>query len=184
MEQAVNLNKTVIVDWNDPKPFIYGLLGGFLFDMATHGVDQDFVQRLTAGRSLKQGQWVIFSVLVSLDCDGVAISECGRSCCLSTTSRVPLPPDGFNSDHVFSTFIVDHFPDRRTRVDGSRSACRDDVDPGLHDQRISVPRYTMTLSSQKPDAAAQHAQHLRNTSLISLRPLDRGPHCLGIVTAC
>ena len=33
MEQAVNLNKTVIVDWNDPKPFIYGLLGGFLFDM-------------------------------------------------------------------------------------------------------------------------------------------------------
>ena len=52
MEQAVSMNKTAIVEWGDPKPFIFGLLGGFLFDMATHGVDQDFVQRLTAGRSL------------------------------------------------------------------------------------------------------------------------------------
>ena len=45
--------KTSFLDFSNPWPFLTGVIGGVLFDMATHGVDQDFAQRLTANKSIK-----------------------------------------------------------------------------------------------------------------------------------
>lgn len=162
MEQAAEMNKTVIVDWSNPMPFIYGLLGGFLFDMATHGVDQDFVQRLTAGRSLKQGQWVIFLSSFLSIAMGLLFLSVGALLFVYHQS-VPLPAD-FNSDHVFSTFIVDHFPVgvQGLMVAGVLAATMSTLDSTIN--ALCATLYNDILPKVN-DAPA--SQHLRNTSLIS-----------------
>lgn len=163
METAANMGKTAIVDWSDPKPFIYGLLGGFLFDMATHGVDQDFVQRLTAGRSLKQGQWVIFLSSFLSIAMGLLFLSVGALLFVYHQS-VPLP-EGFNSDLVFSTFIVEHFPTgvQGLMVAGVLAATMSTLDSTIN--ALCATLYNDILPKIN-DAPA--AQHLRNTSLISL----------------
>lgn len=162
MDKAVGMGKTTIVDWTDPMPFVYGLLGGFLFDMATHGVDQDFVQRLTAGRSLKQGQWVIFlSSFLSISM-GLLFLSVGALLFIYHQS-VPLP-EGFNSDLVFSTFIVDHFP---TGVQGLMVAGVLAATMSTLDSTINALCATLYNDILPKDESATD-KHLRNTSLISL----------------
>jgi Na+/proline symporter len=163
MDTAANMDKTVIVDWTNPTPFIYGLLGGFLFDMATHGVDQDFVQRLTAGRSLKQGQWVIFLSSFLSIAMGLLFLSVGALLFVYHQS-VPLP-EGFNSDHVFSTFIVEHFPRgvQGLMVAGVLAATMSTLDSTIN--ALCATLYNDILPN-KTDIPA--AQHLQNTSFISL----------------
>ena len=158
-----HMNKTAIVEWGDPKPFIFGLLGGFLFDMATHGVDQDFVQRLTAGRSLKQGQWVIFlSSFLSIGM-GLLFLSVGALLFVHHQS-VPLPAD-FNSDHVFSTFIVDHFPVgiQGLMVAGVLAATMSTLDSTINALCATLYNDILPKLDSTPST-----QHLRNTSLISI----------------
>ncbi len=50
---AHEAGKTSFIDFSSPGPFLTGVIGGVLFDMATHGVDQDFAQRLTGNKSMK-----------------------------------------------------------------------------------------------------------------------------------
>ncbi len=108
MDTATELGKTQILNWDNPMLFVYGVMGGFLFDMATHGVDQDFVQRLTASRSLKQGQWVIF--LSSFLSISVGLLFLGVGALLFVHHQaIPVPAE-INSDQLFANFIVEHFP--------------------------------------------------------------------------
>lgn len=109
MSVAHLAGKTSFFDLSNPLPFIFGIMGGILFDMSTHGVDQDFAQRLTANRSLKHGQLAIFlssfiSIFVGLIFLGIG------ALLYAHYQNVPLPAGVANADHLFSHFIVNHFP--------------------------------------------------------------------------
>jgi SSS family solute:Na+ symporter len=108
MSLAQAAGKTSFLDFSNPWPFVIGILGGFLFDMSTHGVDQDFAQRITANRKLRHGQYAIFfssfiSILV-----GLLFLSVGSLVWAYYQSH-PLP-DVPNADHIFPHFIVNYFP--------------------------------------------------------------------------
>ena len=162
MQTAYRLDKTVIVDWSDPTPFIFGVLGGFLFDMATHGVDQDFVQRLTAGKSLRQGQWVIFFSSFLSIAMGLLFLSIGALLFVYHQAH-PLP-EGFNPDHIFSSFIVEHFPVglQGLMVAGILAATMSTLDSTIN--ALSATLYNDIL----PKKDTETTSHIRHTLWISL----------------
>lgn len=109
MTLAHQSGKTSFIDFSSPLPFILGVLGGILFDMATHGVDQDFVQRLTANRDMKHAQWAIF--LSSFASIAVGFIFLGVGALLwSFYQSHPFPADVESADHIFAYYIVNYFP--------------------------------------------------------------------------
>lgn len=101
--------KTSFFSYDNPWPFIFGIMGGILFDMSTHGVDQDFAQRLTANKSLKLGQLAIFfSSFISISV-GLLFLGIG-SLLWAHYQVVSFPSTVANADHLFSYYIVNHFP--------------------------------------------------------------------------
>jgi SSS family solute:Na+ symporter len=108
MSLAQAAGKTSFFNFTNPWPFIIGIMGGFLFDMSTHGVDQDFAQRLTANKKLKNGQMAIFfSSFISISV-GLLFLSVGSLLWAYYQSH-PLP-DVPNADHIFPHFIVTYFP--------------------------------------------------------------------------
>jgi SSS family solute:Na+ symporter len=108
MSLASNAGKTTIFDFSQPSSFIIGIIGGILFDMATHGVDQDFAQRLTANHSMKSAQKAImFSSFVSIL---VGLLFLGIGALLWSYYQTQVAPDVPN-DKLFAYFITRHFPD-------------------------------------------------------------------------
>lgn len=108
MSMAQAAGKTSFLNFSNPWPFIIGILGGFLFDMSTHGVDQDFVQRLTANKKLKYGQFAIFfSSFVSIS---VGLLFLGVGSLLWAYYQNHPLPDVPGADHIFPHFIVSYFP--------------------------------------------------------------------------
>lgn len=109
MSLAHSAGKTSFFSLENPWPFIFGILGGVLFDMSTHGVDQDFAQRLTANRSLRHGQLAIFfSSFISIS---VGLLFLGVGSLLWAHYQThPFPPEVQNADHLFSYYIVNYFP--------------------------------------------------------------------------
>ncbi|MCT4642866.1 MAG: hypothetical protein N4A33_11305 [Bacteriovoracaceae bacterium] len=104
---AVDAGKINIIDFNNLKPFFIGIVGGTLFDMATHGVDQDFAQRLTANKSQKGAQKAImissiFSIIVALIFLGVGS--------LLWSHYQTITPPSVSNDQLFSYFITQFFP--------------------------------------------------------------------------
>ncbi len=88
--------------------FLIGVSGGVLFDMCTHGVDQDFTQRLMGAKSERVAKFSIFfssffSILVGGLFLGVGALLYGHY------QLTPLPP-GLEGDKVFSFFITEYFP--------------------------------------------------------------------------
>ncbi len=109
MAVAQAAGKTSFFDFTNPYPFIIGILGGFLFDMATHGVDQDFAQRLTANRRLRHGQYAIFfSSFISISV-GLLFLSVGALLWAYYQSH-PLPPNIESTEYLFPHFIVNYFP--------------------------------------------------------------------------
>ncbi len=109
MNMASAANKTNIFNFSNPMSVIAGLLGGILFDMSTHGVDQDFVQRLTGNRSLKKAQFAIFlSAFISIAV-GLLFLSVG-ALLWSFYQSHPMPAELPNADHLFAHFIVTYFP--------------------------------------------------------------------------
>lgn len=161
MQTAQSLNKTILVDWSDPTPFVYGVLGGFLFDMATHGVDQDFVQRLTAGRSLRQSQWVI--VLSSFLSIAMGLLFLSVGALLFVYHQANPLPEGIKSDAIFATFIVDHFPTgiQGLMVAGVLAATMSTLDS-------TINALCATLYNDILPKVQGNFHHLRNTGLISV----------------
>jgi SSS family solute:Na+ symporter len=108
MSMAQAAGKTSFVNFENPWPFVIGIAGGLLFDMSTHGVDQDFVQRLTANKKLKYGQYAIFfSSFISISV-GLLFLSVG-SLLWAYYQKFPLP-DVQGADYLFPHFIVNYFP--------------------------------------------------------------------------
>lgn len=108
MSVAQAAGKTSFLNFTNPWPFIIGIMGGFLFDMSTHGVDQDFVQRLTANKKLKYGQFAIFfSSFVSIS---VGLLFLGVGALLWVYYQSNPMPNVPGADHLFPYFIVNYFP--------------------------------------------------------------------------
>ena len=109
MSVAHNAGKTSFFNFSNPMPFILGVMGGILFDMATHGVDQDFAQRLMANQSLKKAQAAIF--LSSFLSIAVGLLFLGVGALLwAHYQNHPMPASVASADHLFSYFIVNYFP--------------------------------------------------------------------------
>lgn len=108
MTLAQSAGKTSFLDFSNPWPFVIGILGGFCFDMSTHGVDQDFAQRLTANKKLKYGQYAIFfSSFISISV-GLLFLSVG-SLLWAYYQNHPMP-DVKGADYLFPHFIVNYFP--------------------------------------------------------------------------
>lgn len=108
MSLAQAAGKTSFFNFSNPWPFFIGIAGGFLFDMSTHGVDQDFAQRLTANKKLKYGQYAIFfSSFISISV-GLLFLSVGSLLWAYYQSH-PLP-DVKGADYLFPHFIVNYFP--------------------------------------------------------------------------
>jgi solute:Na+ symporter, SSS family len=95
----------VLDNWND---LFIGITGGILFDMCTHGVDQDFTQRLMAAKSKLTAQYAIFfssffSILV-----GLLFLSVGAL--LWSHFQMEAYPEGVKTDRLFAWFITEHFP--------------------------------------------------------------------------
>jgi SSS family solute:Na+ symporter len=109
MGLAEAAGKTRIFDWTSPGSILAGVLGGVLFDMSTHGVDQDFAQRTTGSASLRKGQLAIFlSSFLSISV-GLLFLSVGALLWAFYQSH-PLPAAVPNADHLFAHFIVTYFP--------------------------------------------------------------------------
>ena len=109
MDIAYSAGKMSFFSIENPWPFIFGIMGGVLFDMSTHGVDQDFAQRLMANKSLKHGQMAIFfSSFISI---AVGLLFLGVGSLLWVHYQTQSFPSSVqNADHLFSYFIVNYFP--------------------------------------------------------------------------
>jgi SSS family transporter len=104
---AYQNGKTSFLNFTNPWPFVTGVVGGILFDMATHGVDQDFAQRLTANRSMKTAQKaIIFSTFLSL---AVGFLFLSIGALLWSYYQSHVPP-GVPNDKLFAFFITQYFP--------------------------------------------------------------------------
>lgn len=107
MTIALDGNKLNFIDFSNMTPFFTGVIGGILFDMATHGVDQDFAQRLTANKSLKSAQRaIVCSSFLSIS---VALIFLGIGALLWSHYQVQVPPQVSN-DQIFAYFITNYFP--------------------------------------------------------------------------
>lgn len=101
--------KTSFLNYTNPWPFVIGIMGGFLFDMSTHGVDQDFAQRTTANKNLRGGQYAIFfSSFISISV-GLLFLSVGALLWAHYQTH-PIPASVPNADHLFPHFIVTYFP--------------------------------------------------------------------------
>jgi solute:Na+ symporter, SSS family len=108
MSLANENGKTAIFVSNHWQDFFIGVSGGILFDMCTHGVDQDFTQRLMGAKSKKIAQQSIFfssffSIIV-----GLLFLSVGAL--LWSHFQVTALPEGIKADRLFAWFITEHFP--------------------------------------------------------------------------
>lgn len=89
--------------------FFIGVIGGILFDIATHGMDQDFVQRLLGCRNLRSAQKTIFlSSFLSIFV-GFLFLSVGA---LLWVHYQSFPyPEGVKTDKIFAYFITNNFPE-------------------------------------------------------------------------
>lgn len=104
---AISAGKTSFFDFSNPWPFVTGVIGGILFDMATHGVDQDFAQRLTANRSLKSAQKaIVISSFLSIAVGLLFLSIGSLLWVHYQQTTAPSMPN----DKLFAYFITQNFP--------------------------------------------------------------------------
>lgn len=165
MSLAHAAGKTSFFSLENPWPFIFGILGGILFDMSTHGVDQDFAQRLTANASLRKGQLAIFfSSFISISV-GLLFLGVGALLWAHYQSH-PFPETVANADHLFSHYIVNYFPAgiRGIMVAGVMAATMSTLDSTINALCATV--YNDILPNRNP--ANMEKNSLIDTSVITL----------------
>jgi SSS family solute:Na+ symporter len=156
MSFAHQAGKINFFDFNNPLPFIFGIMGGILFDMATHGVDQDFAQRLIANKSMRSAQQAIFfSSFISIS---VGLLFLGVGALLwSHYQGHGLPSGVENADHLFSYFIVNHFPSgvRGIMVAGVMAATMSTLDSTIN--ALCATTYNDILTYRKVENTKKNA---------------------------
>ena len=105
---AYKSGKTSIQIADSPWGYITGMIAGFLFDIATHGTDHDFMQRLLAGRELKSAQSAIFFSSFASITTGLIFLGVG-ALLWSYSQTIPFP-ENLKADQVFAHFITEYFP--------------------------------------------------------------------------
>jgi SSS family solute:Na+ symporter len=165
MNIAHTAGKTSFFSLDNPLPFIFGVLGGILFDMSTHGVDQDFAQRLMANASLKSAQRAIFfSSFISISV-GLLFLGVGALLWAHYQSH-PFPETVENADHLFSYYIVHFFPAgvRGFMVAGVLAATMSTLDSTINALCATV--YNDILPGRNPDHMGRNS--VIDTAVITL----------------
>jgi len=108
MLHGFNSGKVITFELHYLKVVAVGFFGGIIFDMATHGVDQDFAQRLLSTKNLKSAQKSIF--LSSFLSIFVGLLFLGIGTLLWVYHQGSPLPATTKTDYVFALFITKHFP--------------------------------------------------------------------------
>lgn len=161
MVSAFDANKMNFIDFTNLTPFITGVIGGVLFDMATHGVDQDFVQRLTANKSMKGAQIaIISSSFLSIL---VALLFLSIGSLLWAHYQIQVPPN-VNNDQLFAYFITNHFPDglKGLMVAGVLAATMSTLDSSINALSASF------FSDIRSSSVSEKSSYKMDTLIITL----------------
>lgn len=108
MGVASAAGRTWIFSFERAPDFLFGFVGGVLFDMCTHGVDQDFTQRLMGANSEATAKKSIF--MSSFFSIFVGLLFLGIGGLLYGYYQIFPYPVGLKSDEVFAHFITNYFP--------------------------------------------------------------------------
>lgn len=108
MAEGYQNGKIITLNFDYFKVFAIGFFGGIIFDMATHGVDQDFAQRLLSAKTLKNAQKAIFLSSFFSIFVGLLFLSIGTLLWVYH-QQIPLM-EGTKTDYVFALFITNHFP--------------------------------------------------------------------------
>lgn len=162
---AFSHGKTVIIDFSNPWTFVVGVIGGILFDMATHGVDQDFVQRLTGNKTIKSAQKAIMlSSFVSI---AVGLLFLGIGALLWSYYQTNIPPE-IGNDKIFAYFITQHFPIglKGLMVAGVLAATMSTLDSTIN--ALSACFYNDIIHHESKDKLEIEKFYKRDTLIITL----------------
>jgi SSS family transporter len=165
MSLAYSSDKMSFFDFSNPWPFVTGIFGGILFDMATHGVDQDFVQRLTANKSMKTAQKaIITSTFVSIAV-GLLFLSIG-ALLWSYYQAHPVP--GIPNDKLFAYFITEYFPSglKGLMVAGVLAATMSTLDSTIN--ALSASFYTDIANHKTHNKEKISLFYKRDTLVITL----------------
>ena len=157
--------KTSFFDFSNPAPFLTGVVGGILFDMATHGVDQDFAQRLTGNKSLKGAQKAIITSTFLSIAVGFLFLSIGA---LLWSHYQSAPAPQIPNDQLFAYFIVKHFPDglKGLMVAGVLAATMSTLDSTIN--ALSAAFYSDIVRHESRDKGQIAKFYKRDTLVITL----------------
>tara|TARA_Y100000782_G_scaffold113618_1_gene146928 strand:+ start:160610 stop:162055 length:1446 start_codon:yes stop_codon:yes gene_type:complete len=165
MLQAHEAGKTSFFSFSDPSPFLVGVLGGVLFDMATHGVDQDFAQRLTGNKSMKGAQKaIVISTFLSISVGFLFLSI---GVLLWSHYQTVAPPD-ISNDKLFAYFITTHFPEglRGLMVAGVLAATMSTLDSTIN--ALSASFYSDIAHHETTNKKEVSKFYTRDTLVITI----------------
>jgi len=165
MTISFDAGKTEFFNLSNPWPFIIGVFGGILFDMATHGVDQDFVQRLTGNKTMRGAQIAImtssfFSIFV-----GLLFLSIGSL--LWAHYQIVTPPD-ISNDRIFAYFITNYFPVgiKGLMVAGVLAATMSTLDSTIN--ALSACLYNDIFNHKEKDLKNVQKFYYRDTLIITV----------------
>lgn len=164
MGSAQAAGKTTFIDFSNLWPFIIGVLGGILFDMATHGVDQDFVQRLTGNKSMKGAQIAIISSSFVSILVGLLFLSIGSL--LWAHYQINLAPE-MADDKIFAFFITEYFPAglKGLMVAGVLAATMSTLDSSIN--ALSSTLYNDILRTETKNKLKIKKYYKRDTLIIT-----------------
>jgi len=107
-------NRFQVIDWNNPllnaQSFWTGLIGGAFVTMASHGADQNMVQRYLCARSLGEARVALVSSGFVVALQFLLFLLIGLGLYALVQSGVMELPKNTQPDAVFGTFIVRYLP--------------------------------------------------------------------------
>lgn len=165
MQISYESGKLSFFDINNLTPFFIGTIGGVLFDMATHGVDQDFVQRLTANESIEKAKKaIIFSSFLSI---AVGFLFLGIGALLWAHYQLQAPPEVIN-DKLFAYFITHYFPSglKGLMVAGVLAATMSTLDSTIN--ALSASFYSDIANHQTINKKKIKSLYQRDTLIITI----------------
>src|SRR5690606_21256897 len=135
------------------------------FDMGTHGVDQDYIQRLTGNKNMKSAQRVIFlSAFFSI---AVGLLFLGVGSLLWVHYQNITPPD-ISADQLFASFITNEFPIgiRGLMVAGALAATMSTLDSTIN--ALSACFYNDIMIHKDTTLKRMKVFYVRDTFLITV----------------